>query len=241
MYHRITGMFLILIPVLFNVAFFALSSAFEYPDILREPTPYILEQFTAGGDSLITLWYLFATTALLAIPLALLLYGTFRDEYPQLALAAAVVGVLSGLVQVMGLYRWVFLVPILADQYAQAGDPAAQQSAAIVFEAAHQYLGVAVGEHLGYFFTASWTILLSVMMFKSSIYRRWSGLGWVGIVSAVGIMAGLLEPAGWEPAGAINATSYIIWSLWMIAMGVILILSKAPQPMASQAMEYRQA
>jgi hypothetical protein len=49
-------------------------------------------------------------------------------------------------------------------------------------------------------------------------------LGAVGIVSAVGILAGMLEPAGWKPAGAINAISYIVWSLWLIATGIVLIV-----------------
>jgi hypothetical protein len=49
-------------------------------------------------------------------------------------------------------------------------------------------------------------------------------MGAVGIVSAVGILAGMLEPAGWKPAGAINATSYIVWSLWLIATGIVLIV-----------------
>ncbi|GAB4510858.1 MAG: hypothetical protein OHK0046_08160 [Anaerolineae bacterium] len=223
MYRRITGVFLILIPVLFNVAFFALGSAFEYPDILREPTDYILTEFTAGGQSLINLWYAFAMTALLAIPLALLLYGLFREEYPQIAFAAAVVGVLSGLVQVMGLLRWVFLVPLVAEQYTQTADPSVQASAALIFETAHHYLGVAVGEHLGYFFTGSWTILLAVMMLRSRLFRSWMGI--VGMIAAAGIMVGLLEPAGWEPAGAINAISYIVWSLWLMVAGVFVLLS----------------
>ncbi len=225
MHRRIAGVFLIIVPIVFNLAFFALGSTFEYPDILRQPTDAILTQFAAGGSALIALWYAFAATAFLAIPLALLLYGIFKEEHPQLALASAILGVLSGLVQVMGLLRWVFLVPMLASQYTDtATDPAVRESIALVFQVAHQYLGVAVGEHLGYLFTGSWTIVLSVMMFRSQIFRSW--LGVLGIVAAVGIMAGLLEPAGWGDAGAINAISYIIWSLWLIIMGVIVLRTK---------------
>lgn len=226
MYNRITGLLLILVPLAFNAAFFALAGSFSYPEILRQPAAEILTAFTAGGPSLVTLWYLFAATAVMAIPLALLLYGVFAKEHPQLALAAAIAGVLSGLVQTFGLLRWVFLVPGLAAAYAgRAVDPAGAAAAVVVFEAAHQYLGVAVGEHLGYLFTGVWTLLLSVMMFRSSIFRPWLGI--VGIVAAVGVMAGMLEPAGWSSAGIINAISYILWSLWLIVMGIILLLRKA--------------
>jgi hypothetical protein len=231
--RRITGIFLILVPLAFNAAFFALASAFSYPDILRQPTDDILRQFVAGGDGLVTLWYCFAAAALMAIPLALLLYGVFREEHPELALAAAIVGVLSGLVQAFGLFRWVFLVPGLAATYTDAAtDSATRAAALVVFESVHRYLGVAVGEHMGYLFTGGWTILLGVMMLHSRTFRPWLGIA--GIIAAVGIMVGLLEPAGWSSAGDINAISYILWSLWLVATGVILLV-RSPAPAPAQA------
>ncbi|MFZ4829072.1 MAG: DUF4386 domain-containing protein [Phototrophicaceae bacterium] len=223
--RRWIAIFLIIVPLAFNAVFFALGSTFNYPDILREPTDTILRQFAEGGDSLITLWYLFALTALLAIPLALMLYGIFAETTPQLSLVTTIVGVLSGLVQAFGLFRWTFLVPFLSTTYLDPStDEATHAATVMVFEAAHRYLGIAVGEHMGYFFTGSWTILLSVMMFRTATFPNW--LGWVGILSAVGVMMGLLEPAGWQPAGLINALSYIVWSLWLIGMGITLLLSR---------------
>jgi hypothetical protein len=221
---RITGLVLIVVPIAFNTVFFALGRAFEYPDILRKPTDYILTRFAAGGSRLIALWYAFAVTALLAIPMALLFHSVFVEQHPQLATVSAIVGVLSGLVQALGLFRWTFLVPSLAAQYnASSATQATRDAVAVVFHAFHQYIGVAVGEHLGYLFTGSWTILISVMMFTSVIFTPLLGI--FGIVSAVGIMTGLLEPAGWKPAGAINAMSYVAWSLWLIISGVTLLLA----------------
>jgi hypothetical protein len=222
--YRITGLVLIALPVAFNIVFFMLGRAFEYPDILRKPTETILQRFTAGGRRLITLWYAFAITALLAIPMALLLQGVFVESYPQLAFASAIIGVHSGLVQAMGLLRWPLLVPVLAAQY-QAADatPAQRETVAVVFNAFHQYIGVVIGEHLGYLFTGSWTILISLMMFTTPLFG--AAVAILGIISALGIMAGMLEPTGWKPAGAINAISYIIWSLWLIISGVILLLA----------------
>lgn len=235
MNRRVTALFLILVPLAFNAAFFTLSSSFSYPDILRRPTDEILTRFAAGGDGLVATWYFFAMTSLLAIPLALLLYGLFVDEHPQLALAAAVVGALAGLVQGMGLFRWVFLVPGLAASYLDpAADAATRAAAETVFEAAHNYLGVAVGEHMGYLFTGAWTILLGVMMLRSRLFPTW--LGVAGIVAAAGVMTGLLDPAGWEPAGLVNAMSYIVWSLWMVALGVLLFVRREPvAPAAANA------
>jgi hypothetical protein len=219
--YQVTGLVLIALPIAFNVVFFMLGKAFEYPDILRKPTDEILKRFTDGGSRLVTLWYVFAMTALLAIPMAQLMQGVFAAEYPQIAVASAIIGTLSGVVQAMGLLRWPLLVPMLAAQY--QANPAQRDTIGVVFDAFHQYIGVVVGEHLGYLFTATWTILISVMMFTTPMFG--AAMGVFGIVAAVGILDGMLEPAGWKPAGMINALSYVVWSLWLIVTGMILILA----------------
>jgi hypothetical protein len=222
MLRPVTGIFMILLPIAFNATFFSLARAFEYPDILRKPTDHILKRFTEGGTRLLMLWYLFALTALLAVPLALLLRNVFPHT-PGLADAAAIIGVISGLVQAMGLLRWSLLVPSLAQQYnAPGASQATKDAVAVVFNAFHTYVGTVVGEHLGYLFTGAWTILLSVMMFNTPTFGP--VLGIAGIVAALGILAGMAEPFGWKPAGAINAMSYILWSLWLIVSGVALLL-----------------
>jgi hypothetical protein len=49
----LTGVLLIVVPLAFNVTFFLLQRAFEYPDILRKPTDYVLRRFQAGGAPLL--------------------------------------------------------------------------------------------------------------------------------------------------------------------------------------------
>jgi hypothetical protein len=163
--HTAAGLVLIALPVAFNVLFFLLGRAYDYPAILRRPTEEILSRFVEGGRRLALLWYGFAMTALLAVPMALLTYAVFADQFPQLALISAILGVLSGLVQAMGLLRWPLLVPALARAW-QAPDatPAGREAIAVVFNAFHQYIGVVVGEHLGFLLTAAWTLVVSFMM-----------------------------------------------------------------------------
>jgi hypothetical protein len=217
----IAGATLIALPVLFNAAFFALQRRFEYPDILRQPTGYILQRFSAGGPRLIGTWYAFMLSAVLFVLAALLLRQTTPASASPIMAIAAPVGILAGLLQFLGLARWPFLVPQLARAYA---DPAASQATCdaidVVFQAFNSYAGVAIGEHLGYFFTGAWTILVSLALLSVSPW-----LAVVGAVSAIGIWSGLLESAGFKAAGAINAISYIGWSLWLIALGIGLILA----------------
>jgi hypothetical protein len=148
----------------------------------------------------------------------------FADQQPHLAAASAIIGVLSGLVQAMGLLRWPLLVPSLVEQYrSPAATPAQKEAVIVVFNAFHQYVGVVVGEHLGYIFTGAWTLLISMMMVPSPVFSGLIAL--LGFVSALGILAGLLEPAGWKPAGMINALSYILWSVWLVLSGLILLFA----------------
>ena len=217
-----TAVLLIALPVVFNVIFFLLQKSFSYPDILRKPTREILRRFSDGGSRLVGLWYAFTLTALLFIPLGVLLPRLLAPDNPAYFGVAATLGVLAGLVQTLGLLRWPFLVPYLARTYVQPeASEASRQAVEVVFQAFHEYLGVAVGEHLGYLFTALWTALIA---YRAIIHSTLPWFGWIGMLCAVGILVGMLEPAGFKRAGTVNAIAYILWSLWLVALGVILLI-----------------
>src|SRR5918996_490690 len=87
------------------------------------------------------------------------------------------VGVLAAVVQFLGLARWPFLVPALARTYEDPSSSAAARAAtAVVFDSFHRYLGVAVGECLGYLFTGTWT-LCRHRHAPVLVVRRLAGLG----------------------------------------------------------------
>jgi hypothetical protein len=220
---QITGVLLIFLPIAFNVIFFLLQKTFEYPDILRKPTDYILGQFNKGGNRLILIWYSFALTGLLFIPMAILVNQVLaKDNMPYMALATTI-GILAGLVQFFGLIRWTFLVPYLAKTYFEPnGSQSTRDSIAIVFQAFHRYAGMAIGEHLGYLCTSIWTALIALAIIQSSQFNAW--LGWAGLIPAMGIFIGLFEEAGFKAAAVINAVSYILWSIWLIVIGVAFLL-----------------
>lgn len=132
-------------------------------------------------------------------------------------------GILAGAVQFLGLIRWPFLVPSLADTYT---DPDSTQSTrdsvAVVFQAFHRYVGVAIGEQLGYIFTSVWTILLCISIIATDLVNPL--FGWLGIIPAIGLLMGVFEETGFKAAGAINAICYILWAVWLIAFGIALLL-----------------
>src|SRR5215218_1866904 len=223
---RLTGVLLILTPIAFNVFFTLLSVTFGYPDILREPTGEVLGRFDVGGGSLVAIWYGFMLTAVLFVPLAILVHKVLaRQDTPYMAVATAF-GVVGGVVQVLGLVRWPFLVPYLADVYLDpASSGATRESIAVVFQAFNHYAGVGVGENLGYLFTGLWTALVALAMFGSPLpFRRWLGL--LGAASAASILVGTLELAGFESAANVVVIGYILWSIWLALFGVFLLVPR---------------
>jgi len=228
MSRTVAGAFLIGVPVLFNVGFTLLARRFDYPEVLRRPTHEVLERFRAGGPGLLVIWWGFALSAVLFAPLVVLLAGELGDADGTLVALSVVVGVLAALVQALGLIRWPFLVPYLARE-AEEAEPASARGQAVdvVFQSFNRYLGVAVGEHLGYTLTGAWSILAGVALVQGDAVPGWLGvigvvIGPLFFVSAAEFL-GSFEPAGWKLAGQLTPIAYIAWSLWLIALGVALL------------------
>lgn len=78
----ITGLLLILVPIAFNATFLLLGRAFEYPDILRKPTDYILRQFKTGGTTLRRLWYAFTFSAVFFTVVPVMVQQLFQPDVP---------------------------------------------------------------------------------------------------------------------------------------------------------------
>ena len=83
--ERAAGALLIVLPLAFNLCFFLLGRSFDYPDILRRPTSEVLDRFRAGGARLLLLWWIFALTAVLLAPAAVLLASALVGANSSLA------------------------------------------------------------------------------------------------------------------------------------------------------------
>jgi hypothetical protein len=227
----IAAVLLIAVPIAFNLAFFELGRAFDYPNILRKEPDEILRRFAAGGSGLLLRWHALLLSALAMLPLAALL-GVVLGASPALTALSVVIGAAAGLVQALGLVRWPFAVPELARRYNAAPDgpagEATRQTVEVVFATLHRLLGVGIGEHFGYLLTGLWTLLVVVSILSTTVLPAWLGI--VGLPIGAALLVGALEfvgpneQDGWSVAGTVVPIAYIAWSVWLIALGVFLLI-----------------
>lgn len=224
-----TSVLLIILPIAFNAAFAALAAKFDYPDILRRSSEEVLERFHQGGSALVLLWWGFAMTAVLFAPLAVLLSGVLRGADTVLLSVASTVGVLAAIVQFLGLVRWPFLVPYLARTITEPdATPARKEVVDVVFQSFNRYLGVAVGEHLGFLLTGAWSVLVGIAMLQTTLVHPALGIAGVviGVVLALCSLefVGPFERHGWNVAASLTPIAYVAWSLWLLVAGIALLL-----------------
>jgi hypothetical protein len=226
----LTGLLLLVLPVAYNLLYTLLARSFDYPAILRQPTSQILDRFAAGGSRLVLTWWGFAMSAVLLAPAVVLVSATLGDANPTVLALASAIGLLAALVQFLGLVRWPFAVPHLARTATDPTATAATRDAVeVAFQTLNRYLGVAVGEHLGYLFTGTWTALAGIALIQSDVLHPLFGV--VGLLLAPLFALGSLEfvggfePSGWKLADTLVPLAYIGWSIWLLALGIGLLLT----------------
>ena len=215
----------IVIPIFFNLFFALLAKNFDYPEILRQPTGQVLQKFSQGGSRLILIWWAFMLTAVAFVLISVSLSAVFDSSHQILNIIIISTGLVAGIVQFIGLSRWVFLVPFLARE-SKTADLQKMSSIDLIFQSANRFFGVAIGEHLGYIFTGFWSIASGLLL--TGLDGVSQLLGPVGIVIGVFLLicslefVGKNEENGWTFAAKITPLVYIVWSLWLIALGIQL-------------------
>ena len=227
MNHKLTASLLIGAAVLTNVAFTALGSVFNYPDVLNEPVDEVLTTFRDSQSTVATWFLVLAISAALLAPIAI---GVGRLASNRTMRIAVPVGIAAAAVQVIGLLRWPILVPGYAADAnsANAGTAGAAKDS---FATANDVLGTIIGETFGYILTAAWTLLV-VAALGRHYAGRWFQI--LGAISAALVLLGVLSPLDLPVIDTANFAGYILWSVWLISLGV-LILRHDRRPVTSTA------
>jgi len=222
------GLLLIIGAIGVLIPYTLLTVTFEYPDILRQDTGVILTKFHNGGSSLILNWWAFA---ILGLPLliAYILIGQKLESKVGFVKWVTTFGVISGIVQIVALLRWVFVVPVIAGDYLSAADASGKVAAISSFKVVHQFGGVLLGEYIGQLFTIIWTIMICIGFKRLKFFPAW--ISWFGIVASIIYFMAQAELFAtvvpgfpvWDMAGFIGST---LWLVWLVIIGVKFMTRK---------------
>jgi hypothetical protein len=210
------------------IPYTTLTVIYDYPGVLRQDAGEILSKFHSGGTRLVWTWLAFAILGIFLIP-AYILLGKKLADTSSLAKVATHFGIIGLVAQMIGLLRWVFVVPLLADLYTNSTDDATRSAAVVAFKTIHQFGGVLLGEHVGQLFTIIWTVLMAVCFAKLKLFPRWVII--TGFVSAFIYFLAQAELLAtvipgfpvWDLAGVIGST---LWLTWLVIIGIGFIRVK---------------
>lgn len=221
------GIIFVLVPFLIQIPYIILIINFQYPDILRKPAETILMDFHKGGSFLVWTWWFFGISGLPLIFGYFHLYQHTKVKNPLLSLATVTFGISSLFFQLIGLLRWVFVIPVLANLYADPLSSDLVKEAVIVnFQSIHLLFGVLIGEHLGQLFTIFWMLMVSISIWKDFVFPRW--------IAVFGMFSSLVYLlAQWELFAIVipevkeipltGLLGSLCWLLWMVSVGIQII------------------
>lgn len=225
--NKLIGILLITGAIALFIPYNILIATFSYPDILRQDTATVLTAFHNGGSGLIWTWFTFALTGLPLLP-AYILIGQKLKEKSSVARVATTIGVIGLIVQMIGLLRWTFVVPVLADTFVNATDEATRAAAIVAFKTIHQFGGVLLGEHLGQLFTIAWTVMISIALQQAKTIPNWVayfayGASGIYALAQAELFATVMPSFPmWDMAGFLGST---LWLLWLIILGIYYLRS----------------
>lgn len=228
---RVAAASLALASLLAIAGFTVLGIVFEYPQILEEPTGDVLSLFR-DNQTAVTIWFLvLVVSAALMAPAGVALGRLAGD---RLGRWIAATGIGAATVQVIGLQRWVTLVPGIAKD---ALDPTLQEDAEARFEFWHILLGKVVGETIGYALTAIFTVLVVRALRGTTLPRSAAAVGYAAaVLIATGIAVPLLSAASLT-----NFAGYVVWCAWLLLVSWRLVRPHAVRSVPHSSRRDRRA
>lgn len=225
--EKVTGILLIIGAIGVLLPYIVLTIIFDYPAILRKETGIILTEFHNSGSLLIWVWWAFA---ILGLPLleAFILLGQKLENKFYFIRWATLLGIIGLLMQMIGLLRWTFVVPVLANNYV-TGSEAMKVASKVAFQVIHQYGGVVLGEHIGQLFTIAWTIMMTSAFAQLKLFPRWVTLlgylsSFIYLLAQTELFATVIPD--FPVIGLAGFMGSTLWIIWLIVVGVQLLKRK---------------
>ncbi|MCE2995467.1 MAG: DUF4386 domain-containing protein [Cyclobacteriaceae bacterium] len=213
-----------LIAQLFPIA--VLGSHFEFPDILRQPASVALKLFHQNQAIIVPAYYAFMASSILYLPITALI-KTRVQSFPNDQLWIGLFqfsGIATAIFQVIGLCRWILVVPFLSDAYFDKNtSDSIKPMIELIYETLNHYAGMTIGEHLGFIAMGCWTIALT----KVIELGRW--LQVTGQLIGFLLIAPTIEQFGGTAAplfGVLNFIANTFWTVWILLLSIHFLRSK---------------
>jgi hypothetical protein len=216
--YRMTAALFLAFFLLIAIGNLWLASAFNFPDILRQPAADRFALFQTNQGAIIPAYYLMGLTSILQIFMAVGMYHLTKQGR-LVDLFALTAGVLSGVFQVLGFFRWVILIPMLASAYSSN-----EISTDVIFfleKFANTYLGMTVGEHLGTLFTGLWLLALGIVLVKNAAFDK--RLAWLGLVAGLVLTVQSYEAVNSAALSFLAELAIALWGLYVVWVFILTI------------------
>jgi hypothetical protein len=199
-----------------------LVSCFDFPDILRKSAMERFTLFQQNQGTIVPAYYAMGLTSLIQIFMAAMMFHLTKKNR-MIDILALTAGVLSGVFQVLGFFRWVILMPMLSNTLNSK-----EISSNIIFfleKFANTYMGMTVGEHLGTLFTGLWLLLLGIAMINNTSFDK--KLTMLGLFSGIMLMIQSFETVtGNEFLGYITTVVWGLYAVWVLIISIMMFQRK---------------
>jgi hypothetical protein len=225
----ITFFLLIFVPLA------VLGSALDWPNNLAEDAAYNLPLLIEEKNAAFWGYFIYLLYSMLFFPMGHMMGKCLaldsstapsmpyaQPDSPFLSIGSGFAA-LSTVARCIGLSRWLFAMPILAEIYV---DPSTTNTTKEAVSVSYEVLngwGGGIGEILGVsMFAALWVCCMSVLYLQSHKYPSW--MGWVGFVVAADLAVNLLEMAILGIDMGINLTiSVVLLHLWILMAALLFM------------------
>lgn len=206
----LTGQF-----VLIWTTFFVLSAAIDWPASLGDPASIALPRLAENGPAVMLGYACYLAAALLLVPAAAALNGRLGLTGP-LAQASVALATLSAMAKVIGISRWLFVMPDLADAWAMPGANTADIE--LLFSALNAYAG-GIGEVVGVgLVSGAWSLTVAAALWRVGGMVPTALAGLLGLT---GLGLFLTVPAGFGlELGPVLTLSNIAWQFALFGVGL---------------------
>jgi len=194
---------------------------FGYPDIIRADPGIILQRLHELRHIVPVLYYFGVGGAGISMFLFSILFGMVLNDagesiYSKLGQCC---GMVAGVLLFIGIIRYSFLFPTLAQMRAYGQYDAATID--LVFKAMNTYIGDSMAEHAQFVFSSLMFLFFGISILKTQVLPKWIAL--LAMLTTVVILVGNLEQFGYKFAFVFNRTAAKMLALWLFATGFLLL------------------